>query len=147
MEEARGTVTWSLRRPDSSIILSGSCEVQVPALGGVWLDRMDFGKYEEREIHLSYSMEVDGKTVSQNTCLFTPPKHYYFRDPHLRCERNGDRITVYADAYAKNVELIGSDGDLWLSDNFFDMEAGEYSVEIIGGDAKEIACRSVFDIA
>lgn len=147
MEEVQGVVTWSLRRPDSSIILSGSSEVQVPALGGIWLEKMDFGKYEEREIHLTYSFAVDGKTVSENTCLFTPPKHYYFADPHLRCEKNGNYITVYADAYAKNVELTGIDGDLWLSDNFFDMEAGAHTVEIIDGNAEAIACRSVFDIA
>ena len=147
MEDVSGTVSWSLRRPDSSILLSGSSEVQVPALGGVWLDKMDFGEYEEREIHLTYSFEMDGKVVSQNTCLFTPPKHYYFSDPHLRCERKGNSITVYSDAYAKNVELIGVDGDLWLSDNFFDVEAGEYTVEIIDGNAEKITCRSVYDIA
>lgn len=147
MEEVHGVAAWSLRRPDSSIILSGSSEVQVPALGGIWLEKMDFGKYEEREIHLTYSFEVDGKIVSENTCLFTPPKHYYFADPHLRCEKNGNYITVYADAYAKNVELTGIDGDLWLSDNFFDMEAGAHTVEIIDGNAEAVACRSVFDIA
>ena len=147
MEDVKGTVSWSLRRPDSSIILSGSSEVQVPALSGVWLDKMDFGEYEEREIHLTYRFETDGKVVSQNTCLFTPPKHYYFSDPHLRCERKGNYITVYSDAYAKNVELIGVDGDLWLSDNFFDIEAGEYTVEIIDGNAEKITCRSVYDIA
>ncbi len=146
MEDVQGTVTWSLRNPDSSIILSGCSEVLVPALGGVWLGKMDFGNYEEREIHLVYDFAVNGKIVSQNTCLFTPPKHYDFQDPHLRCEKNGSYITVYADAYAKNVELIGMDGDLWLSDNFFDMEAGECTVEIIDGNAEEIACRSVFDI-
>lgn len=146
MEEVHGTVKWSLRRPDSSIILDGSEEVTVPPLDGIWLEKMDFGKYEEREIHLNYALEADGKTISHNTCLFTPPKHYYFNDPHLLCQKSGNHITVHADAYAKNVELIGVDGDLWLSDNFFDMEAGEYTVEIIRGDAKEITCRSVFDI-
>lgn len=147
MENIRGSVSWSLRRPDSSIILSGGSEVEVPALGGVWLDRMDFGGYEEREIHLMYAFAVNGETVSENTCLFTPPKHYCFVDPHLRCERKGNRIVVYADAYAKNVELFAADGDLWLSDNFFDMEAGEHTVEILEGNAEEILCRSVFDIA
>ena len=110
MEDVRGIAEWSLRRPDSSVILSGREEVQVPALGGVWLGKMDFGEYEEREIHLTYSFSVDGEIVSRNTCLFTPPKHYYFVDPHLRWEKNGSRITVYADAYAKNVEIIGADG-------------------------------------
>ena len=147
MENVNGIVSWSLRRPDSSIILNGSKELLVPALGGVWLDKMDFGEYEEREIHLTYSFAVDGIVVSQNTCLFTPPKHYLFSDPHLRCVRKGNYITVLSDAYAKNVEIVGVDGDLWLSDNFFDMEAGEHTVEIIDGSAERIACRSVYDIA
>ena len=121
--------------------------MEVPALSGVWLEKMDFGGYEEREIHLTYGFTVDGETVSENTCLFTPPKHYYFEDPHLRCEKNGRSITVWADAYAKNVELAGVDGDLWLSDNFFDMEAGERTVEILAGNAEEILCRCVYDIA
>ena len=147
LEDIQGTVEWTLRRPDSSIILSGSRRIQVPALGGTWLEKMDFGEYEEREIHLSYSFSVNGEIVSENSCLFTPPKHYYFLNPHLRCEKNGDRITVYADAYAKNVEIIGVDGDLQLSDNYFDMEAGKYTVKIENGDAGSVVCRSVFDIA
>lgn len=146
-EDVRGIVRWSLRKPDSSVILEGSVEAEIPALGGAWLEKMDFGGYEEREIHLAYSFEVDGKIVSENTCLFTPPKHYYFEDPHLWCERDGGRITVHADAYAKNVEIAGADGDLWLSDNFFDMEAGTRTVEILRGEAERIVCRSVFDIA
>ena len=39
------------------------------------------------------------------------------------------------------------DGDVKLSDNFFDMEAGEYRVEILEGDAGQFRCRSVYDIA
>ena len=45
------------------------------------------------------------------------------------------------------MEIIGEDGDLWLSDNFFDMEAGERTVEIEAGSATKIRCRSVWDIA
>ncbi len=146
-KEVRGTVSWSLRRPDSSVLEEGNCQVTVPALDGVWLEKMDFGAYEEREIHLEYSFTVEGQVVSQNTCLFTAPKHYFFENPDLRCEKKGDQIIVHANAYAKNVEIIGTDGDLWLSDNFFDMEAGEYVVSIISGDAKHVTCRSVFDIA
>ncbi|NBJ94069.1 beta-mannosidase [Parablautia muri] len=146
-KEVRGTVSWSLRKPDSSVLEEGNCQVTVPALDGVWLEKMDFGAYEEREIHLEYSFTVEGQVVSQNTCLFTAPKHYFFENPDLRCEKKGDQIIVHANAYAKNVEIIGTDGDLWLSDNFFDMEAGEYVVSIMSGDAKHVTCRSVFDIA
>ena len=108
---------------------------------------MDFSEQNEREIHLEYGFMIDGKMVSENSCLFTPPKHYLYEDPHLKLKRTGNRITVKADAFAQKVEIFGVDKDLWLSDNFFDMEAGEYSVEILGGDAENIACRSVWDIA
>lgn len=147
MEEVCGMVRWALRRPDSSVIQEGSRQISVPALSGLWLEKMDFEGYHEREIHLEYCFEVDGRVVSRNTCLFTPPKHYFFEDPHLQVKKEGKRITVKADAYAKNVEIIGVDGDLWLSDNFFDMEAGECTVEIVAGDAAEVTCRSVWDIA
>ncbi len=147
MEEVKGTVRWALRRPDSSVIREESAEITVPALSGVWLDKLNFEGCNEREIHLEYSFEADGKEVSANTCLFTPPKHYLFENPHLKLEREDRQITVTADAYAKNVEIIGVDGDLWLSDNFFDMEAGKRTVDIIAGDAREIICRSVWDIA
>lgn len=147
MEEVTGLVRWSLRKPDSSVLIEGSEQVKVPALDGVWLNKIDLDGYEEREIHLEYAFIVDGKVVSANTCLFTPPKHHYFTDPHLRVERKGKTITVFADAFAKNVEITGTDGDVWLSDNFFDMEAGEYSVEIERGDAAEFTVKSVYDIA
>ncbi len=147
MEEVKGMVSWALRKPDSSVIREGSYEVTVPALSGVWLEKLDFQGCNEREIHLEYSLWSEGRNVSAGSCLFTPPKHHLFQDPHLKLEREGSRITVTADAYAKNVEIIGTDGDLWLSDNFFDMEAGRHTVEIIRGSAKEIRCRSVWDIA
>ncbi len=147
MQPVSGKVEWTLRRPDSSVIVSGSESITVPALEGVWLDKMDFAEYDEREIHLEYSFVVGGKVVSRNTCLFTPPKHYLFKNPKLQIKRRGNQLIVKADAYAKNVEIIGVNGDVWLSDNFFDMEAGEYTVDIINGDATEIICRSVWDIA
>ena len=147
LEEVCGTVRWTLRRPDSSVLREGKEQVRIPALSGIWLDKLDFSGCNEREIHLEYSFEVTERVVSQNTCLFTPPKHYLFEDPGLRWEKNGNLITLKADAYAKNVEIIGEDGDLWLSDNFFDMEAGERTVEIEAGSATKIRCRSVWDIA
>lgn len=147
MKRVSGMVVWKLRRPDSSVIVSGECRITVPALDGVWLDKMDFSEYDEREIHLEYGFMTDGKMVSGNSCLFTPPKHYLYENPHLRLERKGKQITVKADAYAQKVEIAGVNGDLRLSDNFFDMEAGEYCVEILSGDAENIVCRSVWDIA
>lgn len=146
-KEVSGTVKWRLCDPDSRILESGAAEVTVPALDGVWLDKLDFSEYDEREIHLSYQFLVEGKVVSENSCLFTPPKHYKFTDPDLVLSREGSILTVKAKAYAKNVAIEGIDGDVKLSDNFFDMEAGIVEVEILEGDASEFKCNSVYDIA
>ena len=78
--------------------------------------------------------------------LFTAPKHYAFRDPHLRAERVGDEIVVRADAYAKSVEIDSPDCDLILSDNYFDMNGGEKRIKLLCGDPRELRIRSVFDI-
>lgn len=147
MQPVSGIVKWSLCKPDSSVLLSGKEQITVPALDGVWLDKLDFSQYNEREIHLDYSFEVDGTVVSQNTCLFTAPKHYLFLDPKLLARIEGDEIIVRAENFAKNIELVGVEDDLKLEDNFFDMEKGERRVRILSGKASKVKVRSVFDIA
>ena len=95
---------------------------------------------------MSYEYEVDGKIVSDGTVLFTAPKYFEFKDPNLRYEINGNKITVFADAYARFVEIYSPDSDFILSDNYFDMNAGEKTVEILEGTPKTIVLRSVYDI-
>ena len=41
-KEVIGTVKWQLCNPDSTVLESGSREVTVPALDGIWLEKMDF---------------------------------------------------------------------------------------------------------
>ncbi len=147
LKEITGVVHWQLCEPDSSVLESGSEPVSVPALDGVWLDKLDFSSYNEQTMHLSYRFCMDNAVVSEGSCLFTPPKHYAFRDPHLSLTREGNTLSISADAYAKNVLIEGIDGDVRLSDNFFDMEAGVRQVEIVEGDAGAFSCRSVYDIA
>jgi hypothetical protein len=91
-------------------------------------------------------LTFDGQVISEGATLFTAPKHFLFRDPHLRCEINGDEITVYADAYAKYVEIDSPDSDFVLSDNYFDMNAGKKTVKVLRGTPKTIRVRSVYDI-
>ncbi|MBQ8877352.1 MAG: glycoside hydrolase family 2 protein [Lachnospiraceae bacterium] len=146
MQPVTGVAEWELCKPNSEVIIKGCQEITVPALDGVWLNKLDFNAYDEREIHLSYRFKVNGKVVSANSCLFTPPKHYYFEDPKLSVIKEGKLLTISASAYAKNVELEAVDGDCKLSDNYFDMEAGTYTVEILEGNATEFRCKSVFDI-
>lgn len=89
---------------------------------------------------------VDGKSVSAGTVLFTAPKHFHFLDPKLKAEIHGDEITVSAAAYARSVEISSPECDLVLSDNYFDLNAGERIVKILEGSPKTLCLRSVYDI-
>ncbi len=145
-KDISGVVNWELRSADSKILQSGSKKITVPALSSVWLDNMDFNKTDVKNNYLSFGFVVDDTVVSEGTALFTVPKHYDFINPNLRCEINGDEITVYADAYAKYVEIDSPDSDFVLSDNYFDMNSGSKTIKILEGAPKTIRLRSVYDI-
>lgn len=146
MTQVAGTVRWSLRKAGGEVLLEGAQEVCVEPLSGLWLEKMDFSGYDELEIYISYSFEKDDEIVSENTALFTAPKHFRFHDPKLAWRRDGNALFITAEAYAKSVEIQGTDGDVKLSDNFFDMNPGERRVEIVEGDASAFTLKSVYQI-
>ena len=84
--------------------------------------------------------------IADNTVIFSYPKYFRYEDPHLQAETDGEWITVRADAYAKSVEILNEEEDLILSDNYFDMNAGEKKVRILRGKPDGLRVRSVFDI-
>ena len=145
-DAVNGTVFWQLRTAAGGVLQEGAENVTVPALTSLWLDNMDFHKTDVEHNYLSFRFAVDGETVSEGSVLFTAPKHFLFENPKLRCEINGDEITVYADAYAKNVEIDSPDSDFILSDNYFDMDPGKKTVKILEGTPKTVRLRSVYDI-
>lgn len=59
----------------------------------------------------------------------------------------GNRITVAADCYAKSVEILNDNEDLLLSDNYFDLNGGEKTVEVLSGTIDHLRLRSVYDIS
>ena len=144
--EVRGTVRWSLRDAKSNILSEGSEAVSVPAFTSAWLDQQDFSDTAILDNHYTYALEVDGETVSSGSVLFTAPKHYHFEDPRLEAHIEGDEIVVTARAYARSVEIDSPDGDMVLSDNYFDMEAGTVRVKILRGTPGHLTLRSVYDI-
>lgn len=146
INDVSGVVNWKLCLPDSSVIKQGKKEITVPALSAVWLDKEDFSDENELEMNLSYSFEVDGQVVSEGTCIFTAPKHYHFADPDLKFEINGNEITVISSAYAQKIMIDNKEGDLKLSDNYFDMQAGKKTVQIYEGTISDIYVKSVYDI-
>lgn len=141
-----GSVHWALRAADASVISSGSFHAEVPPFHVEFFEELDFCKTDVSNHYMSYALETAGNVVSEGTVLFTAPKHFNFKDPALRCDISGDRITVYADSYARSVEIYSPDSDFILSDNYFDMNAGSKTVQILDGTPNTVILRSVYDI-
>ena len=146
MYEVNGKIRWELRDADSRILQSKTHDINVEALSAKWLDKVVFDHLDPETQHLHFTLEIDGKTVSENSVLFTVAKYHRFQNPNLRWEIDGDCVVIHSDAYAKAVQIEGADGDLLLEDNFFDMERGEKRIRILSGKAKKLIVRSVYDI-
>ena len=145
MTDKTVTVKWALRNNKAEIIEQGSDVVTVDKLSSLWLQKHTFENADITTDYVSYDMYENDEYVSGGTVIFNLPKHYKFLNPNLSYTINGDTITVKADAYAKGVEII-SDSDIWLSDNFFDLNGDEKTVKILKGKAENIRLRSVYDI-
>ena len=145
-ERQEGWVCWELRRQDATVIQEGKEKVSVPPFDGVWLTEQVFTGQDVQSCYVSYRFVQEDRTVSEGTALFTPPKHFRFQNPHLSVSVADGWITVTADAYAKNVELIPVNGEARLSDNYFDMNGGETRIRIVSGDATQFRARSVYDL-
>lgn len=143
---AEVTVRWALRDPGAQVLDSGEETLTVPALTSVWLDKRLFPQADIFSHYVSYELLREGEVVSQGTVNFSYPKYFRYRDPALTCRVEGDELVVSAGAYAKSVEIQNREEDLLLSDNYFDMNAGERRVKILSGSTEGLRLRSVYDI-
>ena len=139
-------VTWQLRRADASVIRQGRETVTVEPLSSKWLEYEDFADADTFGDYIAYQMTENGAPAASGTALFCAPKHFRFADPQLALRVEGDEIVVTAAAYARSVQILNADDTLKLSDNFFDMNAGESRVRILSGQPSGLRVRSVYDI-
>lgn len=146
LSERNTTVSWQLRDAKGNVLKEERKNVIVPALSAVWLEKEDFADAKLYENYISYSLQEDGKTVSEGTVLFCPAKHFRFVDPELKVRAEGDEIVVTSKYFAKSIEIRNSEDNLILSDNFFDLNGGERRVKILKGKPDDISVRSVWDI-
>lgn len=146
-EEQVVTVRWALRDSGSSIIGEEKKEdIKVPALSGVWLSKEMFPKADIRLHHVFYTCLQKNKVISEGSVLFSMPKYYKYKNPELTVRQEGVELIVKSGAYAGFVEILNEHEDLVLSDNYFDMEAGEKHLHIVSGDTKKLRVRSIYDI-
>jgi beta-mannosidase len=141
-----GEVCWQLRDEYAGILREGRQPLEVAALSSAWLEELDFSGIDFLRTYFSFAFMMDGEIVSQGCALFTAPKHFRFADPRLAWRVQGDTITIAAQAFARCVQVEAADGDLLLSDNYFDMHAGTKRIRVLEGRADGLRVRSVFDI-
>lgn len=146
MVDVKGCIRWQIRKADASVMEAKECEVLIPALSSLWMEKELIPEIDIYGEYVSYQFVMDGETVSEGTVLFSYPKYFRFQDPELSCRVEGDEIVVKARTYAKSVEIRNEDDDLILSDNFFDMNGGEKRVKVLSGSTKKVFARSVYEI-
>ena len=146
MQDETVTVRWALRNPKAEILEQGEEQVTVPALTSVWLEKKEFPNVDLYKEYISYELLKDGEVISEGTVNFSYPKYFCYENPHLSYTVDGNQITIYADAYAKSVEILNDNEDLILSDNYFDMNAGSKTVTVESGEITNLRLRSVYDI-
>ncbi|MDN5314056.1 MAG: beta-mannosidase [Clostridiales bacterium] len=146
LEDQTVQISWALRNADASIVRQTSEKITVPALSAQWFDKIELPEADMLEQYVSYEAVINSETVSSGTILFSYPKYFRFRDPKLVYRIEGDEIVIQADSYARCVEILNENEDLLLSDNYFDMNAGNRRLKILRGNPDNINLRSVYDI-
>lgn len=140
------TVAWALRDNFGKIIRKEQTQVKVSALSSCWLERVELPQLSLQTEYVSYEVRKQGEVLSCGTVIFSLPKYFAYQNPDLSCEVDGDELVIRASAYARGVEVQNADESLVLSDNYFDMNAGEKRVKILRGKAEGIHLMSVYDI-
>lgn len=146
MKDRIVTVEWQLRGATGEVKESSTTKVHVPALSAVWLEKVPLMQAELYDDHVSYTLKENKEVLGEGSVLFCQPKYYKFEQPKLSVRPEGDEVIVTAEAYAKDVEILNESEDLLLSDNYFDMEPGEYRVRILRGTPENLRVRSTYDI-
>lgn len=146
MEEKEVRVIWSLRKNDGTAIWERQEQLTVPPLTALWLEKQELPEMEIRQEYISYALYEGEQKITSSSVILTVPKHFNYLDPKLQYRLEGDELIITAQAYAKSVEVLNEDQDMILSDNYFDMDAGEKRVKILAGKPEHIRIRSVYDI-
>ena len=138
LEDKKVLVKWALRNADASVVKAEEREVTVPALSSVWLDKEEYPDVDVFGQYVSYEAWEGDTCISEGSVIFSYPKYFHYLDPQLSYRIEGDEIVVSAKAYAKGVEILNLSEDLILSDNYFDMSAGEKRVKILGKASRKV---------
>ena len=145
-KEQQVLVRWAVRNQKAEMISSREEMVSVPPMSSIWLDKTEFPHIQIFDNYVSYELVQNGSIISEGTVIFSLPKYFAYENPKLSCRVEGNETLIRAQAYAKSVEIQNDKEDLLLSDNYFDMNAGEKRVRVLRGEPKNLRLRSVYDV-
>lgn len=124
-----GIIKYKIISNSSDVIFEGETEAVVGRLSSKDTITLDVQKYIdglERERVFIFTLEdSDGNIISEESLLFTKPKHFKFLDPNIKSvvskEKDKFILEITSDNYAKGVCIDFEGFDCILSDNYFDM--------------------------
>ena len=146
LEDKEVKISRQIRDSKANVLKSSEITKTVPKQTSLWLDKEELPQIDIYNEYVSYQASVGDEVISEGTVIFSLPKYFRYIDPNLRYEVDGNRITIHADSYAGSIEIRNDNDDLILTDNFFDMNAGTKTVEVLSGDITDLRLRSVYDI-
>lgn len=156
-----GIVKYKIISNTSEVIFKGESEASINGLNSKDIITLDVQKhidgFERERIFIFELEDVNGNIISQESLLFTKPKHFKFLNPNIKAEviKEKDKfiLKIATENYAKGVCVDFKDFDCILSDNYFDMwDKKIITINKIPKDVTEesilenINIRSVYDI-
>jgi beta-mannosidase len=130
MKKREGTLSMFLRDRDFNILTEVTVNVKLPPLCACEVLVRDFSDVVntvslERSCFVTARLKICEETVSKETVLFVPPKHFNFKKPKYSvetCDR-GDHFTISikADSFCRFVRVKIKGEDPVFSDNYFDI--------------------------
>jgi hypothetical protein len=140
-------VEWTVLDTDGAVLASGAEKATVEA------------QVNSRVLTIDASAEVAARGVREVLVFvttpdlpeqramtaFAPTKHLSLRDPDLSVSRDGDKVTVIATRPSPWVWLDAGEQPIRVSDNFFAMAPGAYTVTLEDAPAPELRVVSLTD--
>lgn len=122
------TLKYALMTFDGRIIRSDSLPVQLKANSSVQYSELDIkwflNGYEKNDVVLSISLsDADGQIIAERQHVFVRPADLALKTPEITIDFDAEKpiITITANTFVKNLQLYTDNGELQLSDNFFDL--------------------------
>jgi beta-mannosidase len=133
VKETNAKVNVSLLDLDGHVLMNTSRDVTVAPLQSKSYLSLPVSSLlqgrDRKSVMLYCELAVDGKTVSSNDYFFEPFKNLSVPTPQISTDiasvRNGFKITLASDKFAKAVYLSLESGDGVFSDNYFDLIPGK----------------------